>query len=254
MIFLAIQAARAAGEIILNHYRKSVRVSLKADASPVTEADFAACAAIRSVLESSGIPVLSEEKTVDYTVRKHWDSYWLIDPLDGTRDFLDQTGEFTVNIALIEKRAPVLGVVYAPALEELAWAVQGQGAFLETPLGKTPLRAISQSKTGLCSRSQSNVLDTFFAENGIRDKNPVGSALKFIRMAQGKAGLYARFTSSKEWDTAAGQVILTEAGGWIQTPDSKGPLQYNKSDLRNSDFVVGASNWDPESVKWPEEK
>ncbi len=254
MIEKAIAAAREAGVLVMTHYRKAVHTDFKEDLSPVTEADLAASRCIRNALAESGLPVLCEEKVIDYAERQTWNRFWLVDPLDGTKEFLNANGQFTVNIALIENGRPTLGVVHAPALNLLAWAVEGQGAYLQSEEGESKLAARSNGRVGMQSNSHpSSRVDQFYSNNGVAKTESLGAALKFIRIAQGAASLYARFTGSKEWDTAAGQIILLEAGGWMLEPKSRKPLAYNKADLRNQDFVIGCADWDPATLKWPEE-
>jgi 3'(2'), 5'-bisphosphate nucleotidase len=255
MIEIAIEAAREAGTLVMSHYRRGVETALKEDLSPVTEADMAASACIRHRLNDTGLPVLCEERVIEFAERQSWDRFWLVDPLDGTREFLNANDQFTVNIALIENGRPILGVVHAPALNLLAWAVEGRGAFLESDQGQTKLAARSNERVGMQSNSHpSSRVDQFYSDNGVSKTESLGAALKFIRIAQGAASLYARFTGSKEWDTAAGQIILLESGGWMVEPKSRKPLAYNKADLRNQDFVIGCADWDPATLKWPEER
>lgn len=256
MIDVAKSAARAAGELVMGLYRREIETREKADRSPVTAADLAASRVIATHLASTGLPVLCEEAVIDYAIRKEWTKYWLVDPLDGTKEFLSGTDCFTVNIALIESNRPILGVVFAPALATMAWAVEKQGAFLETPSGVERLTPKKPNqRVCLTSRSENqDKLSQFFDDNGIQEAQAIGSALKFIRIAQGHAALYPRFCQSKEWDTAAGQIILLESGGWILEPQTLRPLSYNKEDLSNSHFIVGCGDWDPQSLKWPEEK
>lgn len=248
-----LQIAKDAGSILLNLYNKPISVEWKQDESPVTQADVASSAFIRNALKSSAIPVLCEEAEVPYSTRKQWSRFWLIDPLDGTKEFIKGTDEFTVNIALVEFGRPTLGVVYAPALGLMAWAEHGKGAW---QMGKdgTPLRldsTLADPFTGVRSRSHdSPEIDRFYALNGVTRDTSIGSSLKFLKVADGSAGLYARFTGSKEWDTAAGQVILIESGGWILGNETRQALRYNKPDLGNELFIAGAGNLNPEGIKW----
>lgn len=255
MIRTVLTIAREAGECILEHYERSPAFRLKADQSPVTAADEASSQLLCERLAALGFPVLSEEAEVDYSVRRTWETFWLVDPLDGTKEFLKRNGEFTVNIALIDQARPVFGVVYAPALDQMAWAVLGNGAFLESPEG--PLRLdcrTAEASVGLASRSHSTAgVEAFYRRNGIQTLDAVGSALKFIKVARGEAGLYARFSGSKEWDTAAGQLLVTEAGGWVRPQNGRAPLLYNKEDLENGNFVAGSGNVDPGNLEWPDE-
>jgi 3'(2'), 5'-bisphosphate nucleotidase len=247
--------AKEAGEIILRQYRKPHAIQIKDDNSPLTQADLASSRFISESLRFSGFPVLCEESVVEYGVRKTWTRFWMVDPLDGTREFLEGNGEFTVNIALIDHGRPLLGVVYAPAMGVLGWAEENKGAYQMTSDG-TPLRlnsALSDPCIGVCSRSHdSPEVESFYRRNGITKNAPVGSSLKFLRVAEGKAGLYARFSGSKEWDTAAGHIILVEAGGWILGNESRKVLTYNKNDLRNDVFIAGSANRNPGELLWNE--
>jgi 3'(2'), 5'-bisphosphate nucleotidase len=238
--------ARAAGEAILSVYRRAdFGVAYKDDRSPVTDADLAAhriLSAGLSVLPSR-LPVLSEESAQQMPLaeRLSWSRYWLVDPLDGTREFLKRNDEFTVNIALVDDGEPVLGVVYAPALDELACAARGEGAWLEINGRRSELRArrvpaapvfaISRSHAGSATMA---ILDRI----GAHETLAAGSALKFIRLAQGRADVYPRLGPTSEWDTAAGQCVLEEAGGGIF--DLSGQrLSYNRrASLLNPDFVA----------------
>ncbi|MBY0369269.1 3'(2'),5'-bisphosphate nucleotidase CysQ [bacterium] len=248
----SLEIARMAGDLILAHYQKETSVSLKSDGSPVTAADQESSDLIARELAFTGFPVLSEEAEVEYSIRKNWTTFWLVDPLDGTKEYINRTGEFTVNIALIENGLPVFGIVHAPALELLAWAERGKGAFLETAEGTRRLDCRkTDSRVGVHSRThRSKQCVEFFQRNGMERDETVGSALKFVRIAEGKAGLYARFVGSKEWDTAAGQILLQEAGGWILRHASKTAPTYNKEDLENGDFIAGSGTLDPRSLDW----
>ncbi|MES2141332.1 MAG: 3'(2'),5'-bisphosphate nucleotidase CysQ [Pseudomonadota bacterium] len=240
--------AKQAGKQILNHYHQNdFKVEYKPDNSPITAADIAAHEFICQALSrlTPKIPILSEElKTASFGERQCWQRYWLIDPLDGTKEFLEKNGEFTVNIALIEKNIPMLGVVYAPAFDFCYFAENERGAFKQvmeqTPM---PLRVSSWTKnlpiTMIISRRHGMAsLQHFFKQFSSLNLIRCGSALKFCWVAEGFADLYPRFSPTCEWDTAAGQCILKEAGGTVI--DYQGQiLRYNTADsLRNSPFLA----------------
>ena len=242
----AAAIARTAGRAILEVYDSEFAVEHKQDDSPLTAADLAAHRAIVDGLQviTPRIPILSEEaaEQADWSVRRDWGRYWLVDPLDGTREFVKRNGEFTVNIALIEEHAPVLGVIYAPVLDELFVAWRGGHAFSTSALGKdvqlrtrpraTPLR-VAGSRSHADPRTLA-ALDRL----GPHELKPLGSSLKFCRTAQGDVDLYIRYGLTSEWDTAAGQCVLEQAGGGVTLIDGT-PLRYNtKASLLNPDFLA----------------
>lgn len=226
--------ARRAGQAIMGIYAEDFAVHHKIDASPLTAADLAAHQIIVSHLARMDwvLPILSEESTyISWEERSRWQRYWLIDPLDGTREFIKRNGEFTVNIALIDNHRPILGVVLAPAIGELYCAWEGAGAFFFTPteataqMLRTRPRATPLIVVG--SRShQDEHSEGVLSQVGPYEVVPLGSSLKFCRIARGKADLYLRFGKTSEWDTAAGQCILEQAGGAV-TDLSGIPLRYN---------------------------
>ena len=236
---------RQAGAAIMRVYSEDFAVSHKQDRSPLTEADMAAHNLIVAGLEALApeIPVLSEESAdVPWETRRQWQRYWLVDPLDGTREFINRNGEFTVNIALVEHGEPVLGVVYAPALDELHYGLRGVGAFVcdgdsHVPIAVRrpalpPLR-VAASRSHLDLRSSATV-----DRMGETTLLGMGSSLKFCRMAEARLDVYPRFAPTSEWDTAAGQCVLESAGGVVLTLDGA-PLRYNgKESLLNPDFLA----------------
>jgi 3'(2'), 5'-bisphosphate nucleotidase len=246
--------ARRAGAAILEVYAGSFAVEHKADDSPLTAADMASHRVIVDGLQAltPDIPVLSEEsRSIGWDIRRTWNRYWLVDPLDGTREFVKRNGEFTVNIALIEDHAPVLGVVLVPVSGELHYGIEGEGAFLEAAPGALPrpiaTRAAAPVPVVAGSRShggdrQAEVL----AGLGEYRLQPVGSSIKFCMVARGDADLYLRLGPTSEWDTAAAQCVLEQAGGAVV--DLAGaPLRYNTKDsLLNPEFLALG---DP-SVDW----
>ena len=245
---VASRIARQAGDAILEIYKTDFDVTTKADTSPLTEADLASQRRIAELARlTPEIPLLSEESAeVPYATRRTWRSFWLVDPLDGTKEFVKRNGEFTVNIALIEGGRPVLGVVHAPDLNLTYAAADGHGASRwEGDAEPEPIRTSAPESgrlTVVASRSHSNEASERFLERLRRD-HPVdltskGSSLKICLVAEGSAHLYPRIGPTMEWDTAAAQVILEEAGGVMIRLDGGGPLRYNKEDLRNPHFVV----------------
>ncbi|MDR3389155.1 MAG: 3'(2'),5'-bisphosphate nucleotidase CysQ [Rudaea sp.] len=239
--------ARTAGNAIMKVYAGEFAVERKDDNSPLTAADLAAHRAIVDGLHvlTPQIPVLSEESAVqaDWDERRRWARYWLVDPLDGTREFVKRNGEFTVNIALIHGHHPVLGVVFAPALDELYWAWRGGHAYMANPgqSEKVDLRTRPRGEPLLVAGSRSHAdprLSAALAVLGTYELKPLGSSLKFCRTARGEVDLYIRFGPTSEWDTAAGQCVLEQAGGSV-TDMAGVPLRYNaKESLLNTDFLA----------------
>ena len=238
--------ARTAGRAILKVYEGDFAVETKQDNSPLTAADLAAHRAIVDGLRvlTPPIPILSEEaaEQADWAERRQWGRYWLVDPLDGTREFVKRNGEFTVNIALIEQHRPVLGVVYAPVLDELFWAWRGGHAFSTTSQMKdVQLRTRRRGAPLLVAGSRSHADARTLAaldKLGPHELKPLGSSLKFCRAAQAQVDLYIRYGLTSEWDTAAGQCVLEQAGGGV-TDLAGAPLRYNtKASLLNPDFIA----------------
>jgi 3'(2'), 5'-bisphosphate nucleotidase len=243
-----IGIARDAGAAIMLVYAQDFDVAAKADASPLTEADLAAhriiCAGLAAL--TPDIPVLSEESaTIDWAVRSGWSRYWLVDPLDGTREFVKKNGEFTVNIALIEDGTPVLGVVVAPALGTAYWAARGEGAFVQRAgEAARPIRTReAQAPLGvMVSRSHAGPeLAGFLERLGPHEAIPMGSSLKLCLVAEGRADLYPRLGPTNEWDIAAAHCILAEAGGTLRNPDGV-ELRYNKPSMLNPWFIAAGSH------------
>lgn len=242
--------AKASAAAILQIYEQDERffnVRQKDDKSPLTAADLASNRIICEGLQALPIkyPIISEEnKSVQYEVRKNWETCWLVDPLDGTKEFLKRNGEFTINIALIENGRPVLGLIHVPVSGDCWWAVKGEGAYKSTPnLNQTVATArFCRNASGLnivCSRSHFTG-DTQAFISKFKDPNLVsrGSALKFLMIANGEAHVYPRVAPTMEWDTAAAQIIVEEAGGKLVRFDDGSPLVYNKKDLLNPSFIA----------------
>ena len=242
LLDLAIEAAKTASvEILKIYHSEDFGTALKADQSPLTLADQASHKAIEAYLRETGIPVLSEDGAqTDYAIRKNWDYFWLIDPLDGTKEFVKRNGEFTVNIALIQKGTPILGVVQTPVTQDLYFAVLGSGAYKNGEPIEAAKFDISDAKLNVvASRSHLNPETQLFLD---QLKNPQivskGSSLKLLMVAEGTAHLYPRFAPTMEWDTAAAQIIVTEAGGKILIKDTDQSIVYNKENLLNPYFLV----------------
>ncbi|SIS43046.1 3'(2'),5'-bisphosphate nucleotidase CysQ [Salimicrobium flavidum] len=252
-----IKAALRAGQEIMNVYETDFDVEEKEDHSPITKADEKAHDIIVKHLEDydESIPILSEEGSdISYEERQDWDEYWLVDPLDGTKEFVKRNGEFTVNIALIRDGKPVFGVVYAPALQDLYVADAAKGAYKFTSVldsyqdGLEALRlpaieSNGEAATVIVSRShQSEEEDAFVKE--LEENYPSvqtltsGSSLKLCLIAEGVADFYPRFKPTMEWDTAAGQAIVEIAGGAVHVANTDKDLTYNREDLQNPSFVA----------------
>lgn len=249
-----IQVAYQAGRVIMEVYDAGFSVEHKSDHTPVTEADTAANTIIVTHLKelTPHLPILTEEaKPTSYSERKTWPRYWLIDPLDGTREFIKRNGEFTVNIALIDGNESVMGVVYAPVIGVLYYAAKGQGAFKQESTNKPQAIHVREHCPGkaivACGRSHPSDEVKIFLENlGEHEIIRVGSALKSCMVAEGKADLYPRLGPTSEWDTAAAQCVVEEAGGAI-TDTSMQRLRYNtKDDLLNPHFFVAGDR----TIKW----
>lgn len=241
-----LQLAIAAGAAILAIYRQDFAVEAKADDSPLTQADLAAHRLLLEGLRrlTPDLPVLSEEGAdIPWATRRQWTRYWLVDPLDGTREFVKKNGEFTVNIALIDDAAPVLGVVHAPALDGLSWVAEaGQGSWQRSGEQARRLRCRQPASAPLrvaASRSHLDARTAAFLDRlGPCERLGLGSSLKFCRIAEGVADLYPRFGPTSEWDTAAGQCVLEAAGGAVLRLDGS-RLDYNRKDsLLNPDFIA----------------
>ncbi|MFC3650530.1 3'(2'),5'-bisphosphate nucleotidase CysQ [Dyella humi] len=239
--------ARSAGEAIMAVYREDFDVEMKSDCSPLTAADLAAQKVIASGLAQLDpvLPIVSEEASqLPWEQRREWSRYWLVDPLDGTREFVKRNGEFTVNIALIENGQPVLGVVLAPVTEELFAAARGHGTWWQVQrdaeweristraLANPPVAAGSRSHGGPAEATLRRLLGEEY------QLHPLGSSLKFCLIARGSADVYLRRGPTSEWDTAAAQCVLEEAGGAVLDLAGK-PLHYNRGEsLINPEFLA----------------
>ncbi len=241
--------AERAGQVILAHYAEGAAIEVRAkdDASPVTAADEAAEAFILQALETltPEIPVVAEEAMAAGTQPDiSGGLFWLVDPLDGTKEFLARNGEFTVNIALIQYGEPVAGVVHAPALAR-TWTGAGPGSATysqadQPPRGIEVLRPPEDGLVVVASRRHgaSQDLDRFLADYDVAEQTEAGSSLKFCLVASGKADLYPRFGRTMEWDTAAGHAVLLAAGGSVTRADDGSPLRYGKPGFENPHFIA----------------
>lgn len=276
MIEIAVKAALEAGEAILEIYSQDFEVEFKADESPLTSADKASHNIIVRALEATPYPVLSEEsKAIDYAERKDWSTYWLVDPIDGTKEFIKKNGEFTVNIALVENGVPVMGVVYVPVQETLYLGVgndeQGmeQGAWKGQGCAGKTYEEIMESLSGIhvsgnpsgalkvvASKSHCNDETRQFIADledkyGVAERVSRGSSLKFCMVAEGSADIYPRIAPTIEWDTAAAHAVVLAAGGNVfeydagidasnykSTANDIFEVSYNKQNLLNPYFVV----------------
>jgi 3'(2'), 5'-bisphosphate nucleotidase len=243
---IAIEAAEAAGKAILEVYNSDdFSIEAKADDSPLTRADRAAHIVIVDFLNKTGLPVLSEEgKTIGYETRKNWDIFWMVDPLDGTKEFIKRNGEFTVNIALIEHGNPVMGVVYVPVTDTLYYGLQHFGAFKKQGISEPcaiSVSGIEQKITIVASRSHMSAeTEEFIAGYQGAELISMGSSLKLLLVAEGRAQLYPRFAPTMEWDTAAAHAVVLAAGGEVLQMPEELPLTYNKENLLNPWFLVKA--------------
>ncbi len=249
-----VEMAIESGDAILEVYATDFDVQEKDDSSPLTQADMASNRRIEQGLRAltPNIPVLSEESALPaFAERSQWETYWLVDPLDGTKEFVNRNGEFTVNIALIEKNRPVFGVVHIPVHNKTYFGCAGYGAELRDAGAESrkirvaeksaePVRVVGSRSHGGSS------MDGFLENLGEYEMHPMGSSLKFCLVAEGAADIYPRLGPTSEWDTAAAQAVVEQAGGSVITLDGK-PLSYNcKSDILNPHFLVVG----PEDRDW----
>ena len=240
-----IELARVAGDAILEVYATDFDVQAKEDDSPLTKADMASNSKIVAKLEAltPDIPIISEEFGLpDFKIRSTWSRYWLIDPLDGTKEFVNRNGEFTVNIALIENSRPVFGVVHVPVTGATYIGCEGAGAEIRDEHGTRKIQVAEKSASPVRvvgSRSHRGAsLDAFLELLGEVEMLPMGSSLKFCRVAEGAADIYPRLGLTSEWDTAAAQAVVEQAGGSVVELDGM-PMSYNKkAEILNPFFLV----------------
>ena len=255
-----INVAVLAGKKILEVYGEEFSVEIKEDNSPLTMADKASNDVITKVLEETNIPVLSEEgKLIPYEERSGWENLWIVDPLDGTKEFVKRNGEFTVNIALVSNHKPVLGIIYVPVLKTFYFADMELGAYkideisvdhvfntleeITEKAKKLPLKQGDRKYTIVGSRSHMSAETEEFIQKIKANKGEIdfiskGSSLKLCQVAEGAADIYPRFAPTMEWDTAAGQAIVEISGGKVYETESKKALLYNKESLLNPWFIV----------------
>jgi len=246
---LLIIAKRAGADIMAVYGSADIGATSKADNSPLTLADLASHRTIVDGLSklTPRYPILSEEAAdIAYAERSHWTNFWLVDPLDGTKEFIKRNGEFTVNIALVENGVPVIGVVYAPVLDVCYYAARGAGAFVQR--GNSPALPIrvrqhlaDETIKVVASRSHSDARnDMLLKKLGEHECISMGSSLKFCLVAEGAAHFYPRLGPTMEWDTAAAHAVVSEAGGVVHDREGS-DLRYNKPDLHNPEFFVHAA-------------
>ncbi len=261
LLVTAIKASVQAGEVISEVYRSTFTVEHKEDKSPLTLADTMSHEVISRSLIGTKIPILSEEgKSINYEERKEWKHFWLVDPLDGTKEFIKRNGEFTVNIALVEKNTPVMSVIYVPEKKLLYYATKSDGAYRMNNINsgmlnsmlyddfiresnKLPIEEPGETYKVVGSRSHMSKETEEFIESLSKEHKKIeivsiGSSLKLCLVAEGSANIYPRFGPTFEWDTGAGHAIVEQAGKKIFQTDMKTPLEYNKEDLLNPYFIV----------------
>ncbi|HAN77974.1 MAG TPA: 3'(2'),5'-bisphosphate nucleotidase [Bacteroidales bacterium] len=259
ILYTAIKTALDAGKTIMYFYAQNISASYKADQSPVTEADITAGKLINEALMPLGFPIINEETEIpDYETRRHFTNYWLIDPLDGTKEFLKRNGEFSVNIAFIDINLPILGVIYLPAKQLLYFAEESIGSYkLDLSQSVFPstleeLLAISQKLPLPTERTVPRIIGSRSSEKKetarqvdlLKQLHPnaevlyLGSSLKFCLLAEGSADYYPRFSPCMEWDTAAGHAIAKYAGKTVFDVSTKNELLYNKQSLESPNFIV----------------
>jgi len=247
-----LNVARAAGDKILEIYGRDFEIEYKSDDSPLTEADKVANEVIMEFLRAAhaDTPIISEEnREIPYPERVDWTRFWLVDPLDGTKEFIKKNGEFTVNIALVEDRQPVLGVVYRPVTDTMyfgaegagAWKIEAGGAAEQISGGphyseKSEVRVVA-SRSHLTSEVEAFV-ENLRSQGKQVDILSAGSSLKICLVAEGAADVYPRFGPTMEWDTGAAHVVATAAGKQVLNAETREPLDYNKENLLNPHFIV----------------
>lgn len=262
LLIHAYNAAIRAGARIIDIYRGGdFTVDLKSDHTPITIADRDAHELIKKYLSQTRIPLLSEEgRDLLFEERRNWDLFWMVDPLDGTKEFIKGNGEFTVNIALMYNNEPVIGVIYVPYINKMYFALKGKGCYLKSDIRPThdaqfnlqqlwtdtqslPIRDGANAPIRIAVSRSHNTEETFDHIDRLRREYPdaetveQGSSYKFCMLAEGTVEIYFRTSDTYEWDTAAGEIILSEAGGATQSFDGNIGLQYNKPSLLNPHFI-----------------
>jgi len=255
---IAIKAALEAGKVIMEVYDSpDFGIEIKEDASPLTLADTNANTVINNYLLPTGIPIISEEnKQTNFDTRKEWQQCWIVDPVDGTKEFINRNGEFTVNIALVENGNPILGVIYVPDSKTLYFAdvLAKEGYKIELNSHDVDVEEVLAKSKRLQPRKQSNLVKVVGSRSHMSEETmgyvealkangkaveivSKGSSLKFCFVAEGNADVYPRFAPTMEWDTAAGQAICNAVGVHVIAEDTKAPLLYNKENLLNPWFI-----------------
>jgi 3'(2'), 5'-bisphosphate nucleotidase len=239
MIEKVIEIAKQASTEILKLYNKDkIEIEVKDDNSPVTKADFISNEIIiKGLKEFFDYPILTEESLVENEVKKTWKKYWLVDPLDGTKDFIAKNGGFTINIALIENSKPILGVVYIPVSSDVYYAEEGKGAYKNGAKIYNNSTRIELVAADSVHHSTKEVT-SFFEKHNIKNVQKFGSSIKICKLAEGEIDIYPRLNGTKEWDTAASHIIANEAGCKLFDIETKQELVYNKEDLRNNHFIA----------------
>jgi 3'(2'), 5'-bisphosphate nucleotidase len=260
---IAIESAISAGNKTIEFFNQDIDVLNKEDNSPLTLADLEANQIIINALKPIGIPILSEEnKQIPYSARKDWKQFWLVDPLDGTKEFIHKSPEYTINVALIENNFPVIGVVYAPVLKDLYFASVEAGSYKISSPGNTKFELIKQKADHLpfpknnrdktiivASKSHMNDETIKFIDTFIKIKKDyhllsIGSSLKLCMIAEGKADIYPRLGPTMEWDIAASQAIAEYAGCKVISIKNGNRLTYNKKELLNPWFIVYTKDYE----------
>lgn len=254
---IAVQAAIDASHVIMEFYSRGYNSEYKPDGSPVTEADLASSRLINERLAETGIPVMDEEIVNEsYAVRQEWESFWCVDPLDGTKEYIKRNGEFAVNIALVEGEKAVFGVIASPVKKELVFGSRQTGVFFcrfgEFESGSwqpvNPQEKVNEPLVMVSSRSHHHGISLDYVHALQRQFGQVdflqkGSALKFFDLALGRADVYPRFAPTMEWDVAAGQAIIEALDGQIIHAQTGKPLKYNKENLLNPHFIAETSSF-----------
>ncbi len=253
-----LNTAITAGKATLKYYNTSLEIITKDDKSPLTQADLESNRVINEYLITTGIPILSEENKVsDFSERKSWKELWVVDPLDGTKEFINARQEFTINIALVKDNEPVFGVIYTPVMKELFWGIKGVGAYkieatdtlfaseeeINSKAKQLPIYENKNELVVVASKSHLNdetkqIINSLEEENESVTSKSFGSSLKFCRLAEGQAHIYPRMGPTMEWDTAAGHAIAAAADCIVIKYPEKTPLVYNKENTLNPYFIA----------------
>ncbi|MDR0407003.1 MAG: 3'(2'),5'-bisphosphate nucleotidase CysQ [Holosporales bacterium] len=247
-----IDIIQEAGKIVASYWGNATHTQ-KDDLSPLTEADKASHVYLSKALsELTPFPIVSEEEEPEYDKRKTYTQYWLIDPLDGTKEFINGHRDFCVNIALIQNKAPIIGMIFAPLLNELYYAKKGEGFSYTGPEDFKTIPQAQSRRTVISRFHHSQATQHFLSINALTETITIGAALKFGYLAAGRADIYPRFEGSKEWDIAAGHLILEESGGAIIDLKTHYSPIYNKLSMKNNAFIACRKGIDFKSLTFPE--